>query len=157
MAQPTQYVAKHPFQGDMRQSQLSFPKGAVISAKPNQEGAWWWGAVNGKEGWFPPTYVSPMAQSPPPQQALPTYGSQPPQQQMSMQQRMQQASFAPSVKQQQPQRPGVVPQQPMPVAGAYGQQPAGFGAAQAPQPGFSQPPPLNFQGRGGDCSPSTKL
>ena len=120
----------------------------MISAKPNQEGAWWWGAVNGKEGWFPPTYVSPMAQSPPPQQALPTYGSQPPQQQMSMQQRMQQASFAPSVKQQQPQRPGVVPQQPMPVAGAYGQQPAGFGAAQAPQPGFSQPPPLNFQGGG---------
>ena len=155
MAQPNQYVAKHPFQGDVRQSQLSFPKGAVISAKPNQEGAWWWGACSGKEGWFPPTYVAPMAQSPPPQhQPLPGYGNQPPQQQMSMQQRMQQASFAPSVKQQPPQRPGVPPQhQPMPVAGAYGQQPGGFGAVQAHQPGFSQPPPLNFQGGLGAVRP----
>lgn len=50
------YLTKHAFQGDVRQSQLSFPAGATIIAKPNQTGAWWWGGFNGKEGWFPPAY-----------------------------------------------------------------------------------------------------
>jgi predicted DNA-binding protein (UPF0251 family) len=154
MAQPAQFVSKHPFQGDVRQAQLSFGKGAIISAKPGQEGAWWWGVCNGKEGWFPPTYVAPMAQSPPPQQQPSVYGGQPTQQQqISMQQRMQQASFAPSVKQQQMQRPaGVAPHQGMPAAGVYGQPQAGFGAAPQQQvhqqPGYGQPPSLNFQPAG---------
>ena len=95
MAQPQIYLTKHPFQGDARQSQLSFPKGATINAKPNQTGAWWWGSCNGKEGWFPPAYVKPMA---PQVTTAPTPQVQP---QMSMQQRMQNATFAPSVKQQQ--------------------------------------------------------
>ena len=89
------FVAKHAFQGDPRQSQLSFPPGATILAKPQQEGAWWWGSFQGKEGWFPPAYVS--APVVPPQQPL----QQPPQ--ASMQQRMQQASFAPA--QQRPRGP----------------------------------------------------
>jgi len=52
------YVAKHPFNGDDRHSQLSFPQGSLISAKVGQSRAWWWGIYNGKEGWFPPTYVT---------------------------------------------------------------------------------------------------
>lgn len=88
--QPAQYVTKHPFQGDPRQSQLSFPPGATILAKPNQDGAWWWGSYNNKEGWFPPTYVTPVAP------AAPGFAPQP-----NMQQRMQQASFTSAVQQQQ--------------------------------------------------------
>ena len=56
--QPSRYVAKHAFQGNVAQSQLSFPSGAIIVARPNQEGAWWWGNCNGREGWFPPGYVA---------------------------------------------------------------------------------------------------
>mmetsp|Transcript_8043 Transcript_8043/g.23771 ORF Transcript_8043/g.23771 Transcript_8043/m.23771 type:complete len:207 (-) Transcript_8043:350-970(-) len=95
---PQMFLAKHPFQGDARQTQLSFPKGATINAKANQTGAWWWGAYNGKEGWFPPTYVQPMTQA----QGLASPVT--PQSSMSMQQRMQSASFAPSVKQQRQQQ-----------------------------------------------------
>jgi len=57
--QPAAFVSKHGFQGDIRQAQLSFGPGVTIIAKPNQDGAWWWGSCNGKEGWFPPSYVSP--------------------------------------------------------------------------------------------------
>ena len=70
------YISKHPFQGDPRQSQLSFGPGATILAKPGQGGAWWWGTCQGKEGWFPPTYVTqapPQAQggfAPPPPAAF---------------------------------------------------------------------------------------
>lgn len=121
MSQPITFLAKHPFQGDARQSQISFPKGATLNAKANQTGAWWWGSYNGKEGWFPPTYVTALAAAPPPQ-AAPQLNSS-----MSMQQRMQSTSFAPSsVKQRQQQAS-------FPVAGAapsfqqgasvYGQQP----------------------------------
>lgn len=132
MAQPITYVAKHPYQGEVRQSQLSFPKGATITAKPNQEGAWWWGSCNGKEGWFPPAYVTAMGPSPQ-QQPAPAYGNQPTQQQqLSMQQRMQQVSFVPSLKQQQ-SRPAAMQTQPL----------AGYG--QTPVPGFNQPSPVYGQ------------
>ena len=58
----TMYVAKHPFQGNPAQSQLTFPKGATIAARAGQEGkAWWWGSYQGREGWFPPAYVAPMS------------------------------------------------------------------------------------------------
>lgn len=121
-SQPIQYVSKHAFQGDVRQSQMSFPPGAVIMAKPGQSGAWWWGVFNGQEGWFPPTYVTasaaPVAPQGPPVNA---FAAAP--QQASMQQRMQQASFAPSVHQRQPQRTG-------PPPNAFGQ-PAGAGAPPA--------------------------
>jgi hypothetical protein len=146
MAQPVTYVAKHPFQGDVRQAQLSFPKGALINSKLGQEGAWWWGSFNGNEGWFPPAYVVAAAATPAAAVAAPAYGNQQQQQQqLSMQQRMQQASFAPSLKQQQQQQ-----QQPRQVpVGAYGQ-PAGFGAPQQQQqPGFQQPSPTAFVGGGG--------
>ena len=124
MSQPITFLAKHPFQGDARQSQISFPKGATLNAKANQTGAWWWGSYNGKEGWFPPTYVTALAAAAPPQ-AAPQLNSS-----MSMQQRMQSTSFAPSsVKQRQQQQQ----QASFPVAGAaqsfqqgasvYGQQP----------------------------------
>ena len=91
MSQPLSFLAKHPFQGDARQSQLTFPKGAIITSKSNQTGSWWWGSYNGKEGWFPPTYVTPGQGASAPQIAS----------SVSMQQRMQNASFAPSIKQQQ--------------------------------------------------------
>ena len=80
------YSAKHPFTGDVRQSQLSFQKGAVITAKPNQQGAWWWGSYNGQEGWFPPSYVTAM----PVQQPAPLAFGAPQQQQQQQQQQMHQ-------------------------------------------------------------------
>ena len=142
MAQPVNFVTKHPFNGDARQSQLSFPQGATIVAKPGQDGAWWWGSFQGKEGWFPPAYVAPMG-PPTPVAGAAGAGAFAPSPQQSMQQRMQQASFAPSVKQQQ--------QQPMRqaspmAAGGFQQQPQpGFGSPQMqqqqqPQAGFGQGP-----------------
>ena len=86
---PIQYVSKHGFNGDPCQAQLSFAPGSVIMAKPNQEGAWWWGACQGKEGWFPPSYVAPAA-APAGVPGVGIGGMAPPQQQQSMQQRMQQ-------------------------------------------------------------------
>jgi Variant SH3 domain len=150
---PIQYVSKHGFNGDPRQSQLSFAPGSVIMAKPNQEGAWWWGACQGKEGWFPPSYVAPAA---PP--TIPVGGAAagmvvpPPQQ--SMQQRMQQASFPSAVQQQQQRQPqpqlvqpgrggpGVygVPQQSQqplsPLHGVGGVPPPGAGGYGHPAPGM---------------------
>jgi hypothetical protein len=128
--QPAQYVSKHLFQGDPRQSQLSFPPGATILAKPNQEGAWWWGSYNNKEGWFPPTYVTPVTPSfvPP-----------------NMQQRMQQASFPSAVPQVHPQR-------------AQQQQPVSFaptGSFTMPQPRYEPEDP--FAGLEGLNAPSTNL
>lgn len=124
------YMTKHAFQGDARQSQLTFPKGATINAKPNQEGAWWWGSCSGREGWFPPAYVTPMAPQPGAAAVPNAFGAAPP---VSMQQRMQQASFAPAAVKQQ--------QRPPPL-----QQPgiAGFGAQPAAA-GFQQPSPAGFQ------------
>ena len=126
--QPAQYLAKHPFQGDPRQSQLSFPAGAPILAKPGQDGAWWWGSCQGKEGWFPPSYVTPA-----PQRSPTAAAGGPPAQAFgaaSMQQRMQQASFPSAVQQQ---RPGFAPpQQQGPPPNAFG----GFG--QPPQQGYPQ-------------------
>jgi hypothetical protein len=62
--QPTQFVVKHAFQGDVSQSQLSLHcrPGATIMARPGQEGDWWWGFSNGQEGWFPSLYVSAAPQ-----------------------------------------------------------------------------------------------
>jgi hypothetical protein len=103
--QPIQYVSKHSFQGDVRQAQLSFGPGTVITAKPGQEGAWWWGSCNGKEGWFPPTYVAPnvapVPQQGPPLAAFQAAPQQQQQQQHSKQQLMQQATFTSSVQQRQ--------------------------------------------------------
>jgi len=84
----TTYVAKHPFQGNPAQSQLTFPKGAAIAARTGQEGkAWWWGSYQGREGWFPPAYVSPVSPAAAPPAAAP-----------STQQRMQQATFTSSAQ-----------------------------------------------------------
>ena len=172
MSQPIMYSAKHPFTGDVRQSQLSFQKGAVIAAKPNQQGAWWWGSYNGQEGWFPPSYVTAL----PAQQPAPVaFGAPPPQQQqqqqISMQQRMQQASFAPAaVKQQQrnstgqPQQGGLAGFAPQQNLGFFPNVGGGYGAPQGAanvlgqglsqpqqQQGFGSPPPLQqFQQQSAD-------
>ena len=145
------FLAKHPFQGDARQSQLSFPKGATLNARANQTGAWWWGSYNGKEGWFPPTYVQTMA----PQSMSSPVASQAPGQaqaqfssSMTMQQRMQSTSFAPSVKQQQQFAPASATPSiatSFQGAGAYGQpqpSPASYGGGNQ---GLSQ----SFQGTPG--------
>ena len=137
MAQPQIYLTKHPFQGDARQSQLSFPKGATINAKPNQTGAWWWGSCNGKEGWFPPAYVKPMA---PQVTTAPTPQVQP---QMSMQQRMQNATFAPSVKQQQFAPAPVNPS----LANAFQGAPA-YGQPQPSPASYGQPSPASYAAQG---------
>jgi len=42
------YRAKHAFNGNSSQSQLSFIAGSRIIAAPNQLGQWWWGNCNGK-------------------------------------------------------------------------------------------------------------
>lgn len=140
MSQTVRYVAKHPFSGDVRQSQLSFTKGSVIVAKPNQSGAWWWGSFNGKEGWFPPAYVTQQQQQP-----ATAFGGQQ-QQQVSMQQRMQQASFAPAKQQARPamqqQAFGQTAAQSPMAFGQMPQQQSGFGAKQDPF-GVKQDP---FQG-----------
>ena len=154
MANLVTFVAKHPFQGDPKQSQLSFPQGAKLTAKADQVGnSWWWGSYNGREGWFPPAYVTPMGGAPPPQQMPQTMNPQ-----MSMQQRMQQATFASSVQQKQQQRQPV-------VGSGYPQQPAtpqSFGAPPPQQqPGFGAPMPQQQQGFpqqqgfGGVPSPAT--
>ena len=112
------YLAKHAFAGQAAQSQLTFPKGAVLTAKPGQEGsAWWWGSYNGREGWFPPAYVTPQAQPDLFAATLPSVNTQ----QQSMQQRMQQTSFRSSIQhqQQRPQSQGLPNQ-------AFGMQPGGF-------------------------------
>lgn len=126
MSQSLTYLSKHPFQGDARQSQLSFPKTATLTAKANQTGAWWWGSYNGKEGWFPPTYVTPKQQG----IAAPQLSSS-----ISMQQRMQNASFTPSVKQQQASFSAAAPApllatsfQGQAAYGAGQQQPTAYGA-----------------------------
>ena len=161
MSNVVTFVAKHPFQGDPKQSQLSFPQGAQLTAKANQVGnSWWWGSYNGREGWFPPAYVSPMAGAPP-SQMQPQRPQQQMQPQMSMQQRMQQATFTSSVQQQQQQRQfgsGYQPQQaaptsfgPPPLQQGFPQQ--GFGAAPQqqqgyPQQGFGAPAPQQRQQTG---------
>ena len=42
------YQAKHAFNGNSSQSQLSFNAGARIIAAQNQLGQWWWGNCNGQ-------------------------------------------------------------------------------------------------------------
>ena len=42
------YQAKHAFNGNSSQSQLSFVAGAKIIAAQNQLGQWWWGNCNGQ-------------------------------------------------------------------------------------------------------------
>jgi SH3 domain len=133
--QAARYVAKHAFQGNVAQSQLSFPAGAIIIARPNQDGAWWWGSCNGREGWFPPTYVGPaqggapiiasgtaagiggmpgaMRQSM--QQQQPVSMISQGQTQQPVQQLMQQATFTSSVQQQQIRRQ----QQQGPLTGSF--------------------------------------
>ena len=89
MAPTNTFVAKHAFQGQAAQSQLTFPQGAKISAKAGQEGkAWWWGSYNGREGWFPPAYVAPAA-APAPASFAPQIQAAA----QTMQQRMKQATF----------------------------------------------------------------
>ena len=133
---PVPYISKHAFQGDVRQSQLSFGPGTTIMAKPGQDGAWWWGSANGNEGWFPPAYVAPppagsgsqFQQPPPPATAFMA------QQQPSMQQRMQNASFV-----------AAAPQQRGPPQGAFAPpQAQGYGAP--PGPGYGVPPAAAFAG-----------
>lgn len=160
------YMAKHAFTGDVRQSQLTFPKGATLNAKPNQSGAWWWGSYNGKEGWFPPAYVTALgggAPTPPGVAGAAPLSAGAPvggggnsnsNNNMSMQQRMAQASFAPSLKQQQQQQlqqpgafgaAGFMPQQQQ-QPGAFGQmpssQPNAFGQPVVPNVAFGRAPPV---------------
>ena len=93
------YLAKYPFNGNPAQSQLSFPAGATIIARDGQDGKpWFWGNYMGKDGWFPPTYVTKIGSN--------TAPPAPAQSQVSMQQRMATASFTSSaaMKQQQQQQ-----------------------------------------------------
>ena len=46
------YQAKHAFNGNSSQSQLSFNAGARIIAAQNQLGQWWWGNCNGKVSFY---------------------------------------------------------------------------------------------------------
>lgn len=96
----SRYVAKYAFNGNAAQGQLSFPVGAQIVARDGQDGKpWYWGNYMGRDGWFPPTYVSkvgPATAAPAPVAAN-----------TSMQQRMATANFTSStaIKQQrQPQQ-----------------------------------------------------
>ena len=126
MVQQVIYVAKHAFQGQPAQSQLAFPQGARITAKPGQEGkAWWWGSYGGRDGWFPPAYVTAAGPAPQPPSPANAAGFAP---QQNMQQRMQQATFQPSVQQQRQQQPM--------QAAANASHP--LAAMQQPQPGFGQ-------------------
>ncbi len=89
------YVAKYPFNGNAAQAQLSFPAGAHIVARNGQEGKpWYWGNYMGKDGWFPPTYVTKVTA---PAAPTPTMASA----SQSMQQQMAGASFTSSVQQKQ--------------------------------------------------------
>ena len=118
--QPVQFVAKHGFQGDPRQSQLAFPAGATLLAKPNQDGAWWWGSFSGREGWFPPSYVAPAAV--PPTGAFVPQGP------------MQQAAFAPSVPQQRVQQ--------APPAAAFASGPPPLATTARPMPTYEPADPF---------------
>lgn len=40
--------------------ELSFHKGSVISVLSKDEGDWWTGELNGKNGLFPSNYVQPL-------------------------------------------------------------------------------------------------
>lgn len=90
------YVSKHAFAGNLAQSQLTFPAGATIAARTGQEGkAWWWGSYQGREGWFPPAYVTPASAGvASPAGAVAPGGAQ----------RMQQATFTSSVQRMQQQK-----------------------------------------------------
>jgi len=139
MAPTVSFIAKHAFAGDVRQAQISFPQGAILTAKAGQEGnAWWWGSYSGREGWFPPAYVTAA-----PQQSAAAFS---PQNEQSMQQKMQQVTFTSSVQQQQQVRQVYTPNPLIPQSGYQQQQPvAGFGQPAAtgfgPQPGFGVPTP----------------
>jgi Variant SH3 domain. len=103
----SRYVAKYPFNGNPAQAQLSFPVGAIIVARDGQEGKpWYWGNYMGRDGWFPPTYVTKMgsvAAAPVVPNAA-TAAS-------SMQQRMANVSFTSSTARMQPRgAQGVQPQ-----------------------------------------------
>lgn len=95
------YVAQYPFNGNPAQAQLSFPAGATLVARDGQEGKpWYWGNYMGKDGWFPPTYVSKVGSAAP--APVPAASNA-----TSMQQRMSNASFTSStarVQQQQAQQ-----------------------------------------------------
>jgi len=36
-------------------------KGEVITVTQSEEGGWWEGTLNGRTGWFPSTYVTPVS------------------------------------------------------------------------------------------------
>ena len=118
------YLAKYPFNGNPAQSQLSFPAGATIVARDGQDGKpWFWGNYMGKDGWFPPTYVTKILSNPAP--------PAPVQPQVSMQQRMATASFTSSTamkqqqQQQQQQQQSQYPMQGMMTTASTGM--SGFG------------------------------
>mmetsp|Transcript_10240 Transcript_10240/g.19187 ORF Transcript_10240/g.19187 Transcript_10240/m.19187 type:complete len:195 (-) Transcript_10240:1290-1874(-) len=113
----SRYVAKYPFNGNPAQAQLSFPVGAMIVARDGQEGKpWYWGNYMGRDGWFPPTYVTKMDSAPPP--AAPAQTSVPVVASIgeggvasaSMQQRMANISFTSSTARMQPRVAQVQPQ-----------------------------------------------
>jgi hypothetical protein len=97
------YSAKYAFNGNPAQAQLSFPAGASIVARDGQDGKpWYWGNYRGKDGWFPPTYVTKVT--------IPVTVAQLQPAAANMQQKMATASFTSSVR-QQPQRVQVQVQQ----------------------------------------------
>ena len=111
------YRAKHAYNGKVESSQLSFAAGAIIVARPGQEGnSWWWGSYNGRDGWFPPAYVTPISNPTPPSQSQTTPSmqqqqQQQQQQQLSMKDRMTNTTFTSSTARQQKQQRSVMNQQ----------------------------------------------
>ena len=116
-------------------------------AKPGQTGAWWWGSCNGRDGWFPPTYVAPAPAASPPTafNPVPQTGS--------IQQQMQQASFASSVQQR--------PTQQTNAAAGFGarpvQQQTSYQSGFTPQPAKPAASSDPFAGLENMSSPTTGL
>ncbi|XP_049610578.1 rho guanine nucleotide exchange factor 7 isoform X2 [Syngnathus scovelli] len=50
------FKARFPFQ-QTNEDELSFSKGDIINVSRQEEGGWWEGSLNGKNGWFPSNYV----------------------------------------------------------------------------------------------------
>ena len=57
------YKATYPFQGSSDLNQLSFPSEAMIHVL-HQQPEWWFGLYEGKKGWFPHNYVTPLISTP---------------------------------------------------------------------------------------------
>jgi hypothetical protein len=70
------YIAKYAFTGQKTESKLSFIKESRIVAAPNKTGEWWWGTCDGRDGLFPPTFVTLAQMQPQPGVIPPEEGRQ---------------------------------------------------------------------------------